>query len=486
MVVFKKYISGIALIASSFFLAQVGSATKQYPQMYENQTTSISKVETTEKPILSAKELVDINLNGMMNDPVLRNANWGFALYDPKVNKMICSHNADAALVPASTTKLLTTETALNLLGPDFRWVTQLEYSGEIDEKGTLNGNLYIVGSGDPILGTGKAGSSKYGDIVNLYIDAIKEKGIQKIAGDLIIQNALFKENKDMNLPENIVWMDFNNYYLPVGSTKEINPRNERLISKANNPFKKTKSFFYISPYAKKTVYADEYEGINYTTKLPDPPFYLANSLKSNLSKRGISITGAVVPKTADIVPEARKFITAYKSPKLSEIVTDTNKRSDNANAEALLRMLGFQKNGDQTIESGRSAVIEHLATTGFDLNGLSYFDGSGLSRNNKVSPISHVKYLTSLMKKNYYKDFYNSLPIAGQDGTLKNMFLGNGYGLVRAKTGTLNGVKTLAGYLTTKTGKTLVFSILINNYRGSVSQVKQKIEQILEPVYDL
>lgn len=470
---------------SSFLMAQNSSA-KQYPQMYENQVVTDKKDDFAEKNLLTAKEIVDINLNEMMNDPVLRNAHWGFAVYDPKTNKIISSYNAESAFVPASTTKLLTTETALDLLGTKFRWITQLEYSGEINENGTLEGNIYIVGSGDPSLGTGKAGAAKYGDIINDFIAAINAKGINKVNGDIIIQNALFKENKNMNLPENIVWMDYNNYYLPVGSTKDIDPRNEKLISKSNNPFKNNKSFFYVSPYIKKIVYADQYAGINYTTKLPDAPYYLANALRSNMIKRGLSVSGAVIAKTADIVPEPRKLLTAYKSPTLGEIVTDTNKRSDNALAEALLRMVGFQKKGDQSIESGRAVVVEHLANIGFDLNGLNYHDGSGLSRNNKVSPISHVKYLTSLMKSDYYQDFYNSLPVGGQDGTLKKMFLGNGYGLVHAKTGTLRGVKTLAGYLTTKKGKTLAFSLLINNYSGSVSQVKQKMEQILEPVYDL
>ena len=112
--------------------------------------------------------------------------------------------------------------------------------------------------------------------------------------------------------------------------------------------------------------------------------------------------------------------------------------------------------------------------------------DGSGLSRNNLVTPISQVKFLTGLMNEKFYNSYLESLPVAGQTGTLKKSFFGNGYGQIFAKTGTLNKVKALAGYLKTTTGKTLVFSLLINNYAGSVDMVKKRMEQILDPALNL
>ncbi len=141
---------------------------------------------------------------------------------------------------------------------------------------------------------------------------------------------------------------------------------------------------------------------------------------------------------------------------------------------------------GDQTSESGRIVVNNHLKDIAFDLEGLNYMDGSGLSRSNHVTPISQVKFLTSLMDEKFYKAYFNSLPIGGQSGTLKSMFLGEGNGQVFAKTGTLNKVKTLAGYLKTNSGRTLVFSLMVNNYSGSVGQVKSKMETILKPALDL
>ena len=162
MVKIKNCIAGVSVMFSSLVFAQGVSSTKQLPQMYENQISNLptSNTAAVEKTaLLTAKELVDINLNAMMNDPVLRNADWGFVVYDPKTKKVISSYNETSSFIPASTTKLLTTETALSLLGEKFKWITQLEYSGTIDHDGVLNGNIYVVGSGDPSLGTGKAGA---------------------------------------------------------------------------------------------------------------------------------------------------------------------------------------------------------------------------------------------------------------------------------------------------------------------------------------
>ncbi|MGZ5284730.1 MAG: D-alanyl-D-alanine carboxypeptidase/D-alanyl-D-alanine endopeptidase, partial [Kaistella sp.] len=466
MIRLKNIFLAQALAFSAIAFGQ-GTFASNLPQTYDNRPTSNVKDFSSSEKLMTAKELVDININSMMNDPVLRNANWGFVIYDPKTKKVVSSYNENASLIPASTTKLLTTDTAVSLLGERFRWITQLEYSGQIDENGNLQGNLYIVGSGDPSLGTNKAGASSYAGIVSDFIAAISEKGIKKINGDIIIQTGIFKANKTQKLPENIVWLENGNYYLPAGSTYSINPENERLIAKPANPFAENKNFYYISPYIKQMVYADKFEGAGLTTKVADPPAYLANSLRTSMIKRGLGVTGKVVTKIADLNPEKRTTITAYQSPTLAEIIYYTNQRSDNALAEATLRMVGFQKKGDQTLESGRSVVVEHLKSSAFETDGLNYMDGSGLSRNNLVTPISQVKFLTNIMDEKYYKMYFDSLPIAGQSGTLKSMFSGEGYGQIFAKTGTLNKVKTLAGYMKTNTGKTLVFSLLINNYAG-------------------
>mgnify|MGYP003607139962 CR=1 FL=1 len=480
---FKNYFSIFTIGFSSFVFSQ-GTSAGTLPQISDQQT--LVKDITAEKALLSPKDQIEFNINKMFTDPVLRNANWGFVVYDTKTGKIVTSYNENAPLVPASTTKLLTTETAFSLLGTKYRWNTQLEYSGSIDAEGVLTGNLYIVGSGDPSLGGNRGGAASYGQIVTQYLEAVKEKGIKKITGDIIIQTAVFKENKT-SLPENIVWLEQANYYLPAGTTKDINPRNEKLIvSQSNNPFNQVKRYFYVSPYSHKMVYADQFEGASVTTKVAEPPAFLANKLREGLVKNKISIVGKVTPRIVDNNPEPREILSNYKSPSLAEIVAYTNQRSDNNYAEAILKSNGFMKLGDQTTESGRMVVTEHLKATNFDITGLNYMDGSGLSKAHTVTPISQVKFLTALMKSPYYKEYMESLPIAGQTGTLKHMFLVNSNGQIFAKTGTLNHVKCLAGYIKTRSNKTLAFSLLINNYAGSAAQVKERMEQLLDPTLDL
>lgn len=481
----RNYFSIIAIGFSSFVFSQGSVAVSTYPQVADQQ--NLVKDITAEKALLSPKEQIEFNINKMFTDPVLRNANWGFVVYDPKTEKIVTAYNETAPLIPASTTKLLTTETAFSLLGTQYRWNTQLEYSGSVDVDGVLTGNLYIVGSGDPSLGGNRGGAASYTQIVNQYLDAIQEKGIKKITGDIIIQTAIFKENKKQELPQNIVWLEQANYFLPVGTTKDIDPKNEKLlISQSNSPFNQVKKYFYVSPYTNKPVYADKFEGAWVTTKVAEPPAFLANKLKESLTKNKITVSGKVTPKIVDREPEPREVLTIYKSPTLAEIVNYTNQRSDNNYAEALLKSNGFQKLGDQTLESGRLAVTEHLKSINFDLDGLNFMDGSGLSRSHTVTPLSQAKFLAKMIKSPYYKEYFESLPVAGQSGTLKKMFLVNSNGQIFAKTGTLHDVKALAGYIKTRNNKILTFSLLINKFSGSVAQVKDRMEQLLDPTLDL
>ena len=433
----------------------------------------------------SARDVLNNSISTMFTDPVMRNAQWGFVVYDPKTKKVINSYNENASLIPASTTKLLTTEAAMSLFGKDYQWVTQLEYSGNIDENGILNGNLYIIGSNDPSLGTGRAGASTYGALVSDFVKSIKELGIKRVKGDIILKTAVFRNNKNTVLPANIVWKGSENYFLPAGSTNDTDPRHEKLLgNKKPDNYK----YIYVSPYTQNIVYTENFGGFALSTKLPDAPVYLANNMKTSLSKNGIPTEGKVIDKSEpQNTEEERKKITAYLSPKLEDLVYFINQTSNNHMSEALLKSTGFYKEGNYSLDTGKATVNKHLTKKIFDFQGFNYADGSGLSRSNVITPMSQVKFLSELMNEKHFDSYFKSLPIGGQTGTLRSMFLNTeAYGQVFAKTGTLNRVKTLAGYIKTKKGKLLTFSLLINNYNGSVAQVKKKMESILIPILDL
>lgn len=467
-----------SILTSLFF--SINSFAQKSIQIYSETDGFIIKNSAS-----AGLDEINNNISAMFTDPVMRNANWGFVVYDPKNKRVINSYNENASLIPASTTKLLTTETAMSILGKDFQWTTQLEYSGNIDEQGNLNGNLYIIGSGDPSLGTGRAGASSYGALISDFTHSIKNMGINRIKGDIILKTAIFKNNKKQILPANIVWKGDNNYYLPVGSTNDTDPRKEKNLGtqKIDN-----QNFVYLSPYTKDMVYTEQFGGYSLYTKLPDATFYLANSFKNNLTKNGIITEGKVVDRSApQNTNEETKKITSYLSPKLEDLVYFINQTSNNAMSESLLKTTGFYAKGDYSLETGKATVTKHLTKRTFDFQGFNFADGSGLSRSNVVTPISQVKFLSALMQEKHFDAYFKSLPIAGQTGTLKSSFLNSdSYGQIFAKTGTLNKVKTLAGYVKTKSGKLLTFSLLINNYNGSVAQVKQKMEQILNPIVNL
>lgn len=473
-----KNLYAFSVVLSSFLTFGQTSVVQRYPSAYSEASAKEIK--------LDARENLEVVLNKVAQDPVLRTANWGFAILDPSTKKLITSHNAYETFMPASTTKLLTTETAMSFLGPKFRFITQLEYSGKIDETGTLNGDLYLVGSGDPSIGVYDTGASSYRDIVNTFTAKIQGLGIQKITGDIYVQSAVFKENK-LELPKNIVWLEHNNYYLPVGNTYRIDPRNERFVVPQKNVFDQTRRYFYISPYINQIVYTEDFKPNEIYTALPEAPTYLGGLLKTNLAKSGVSVYGAVQSKLKDAEPVEREPIAAYRSPILEDIIYFVNQTSNNKMADEIMKTVGFMLDGDRTIETGRKTVVNHLKAKGYDFDGLILTDGSGLNKGNFVTPVSQAKFLSALMDEPYFNSYFRSLPIAGQTGTLKKTYNYSVlYGNLHAKTGTLNGVKTLAGYIKTRSGKMLPFSLLINNYKGSVDQVKSRMEQILQPALDL
>lgn len=498
----KNIYIGISLVFSTLIFAQTPITLPTNPKTIytekgikeseknnqNNDENIVIKLKDTlaEKPILSPKEQLEANILTMKDDVLLRNANWGFVVYDTKTKQKITGYNEETPLIPASTTKLLSTDASMALLGGKFKWITQLEYSGELSPEGELNGNLFIIGSGDPSMGTGKAGASSNYEIIADYIAKISEAGIKKINGDIIVETAVFQDVR-LELPEKIVWLEHNNYYLPVGNTTNIDPKNERIAVKAKSVFDTSKRYFYVSPYMNKMAFAAQFEANQLITTIPTPPSFLGNQLRASLVKNQIPISGKVVPRVTDPNPEERQFLAKYSSPTMVDIIYYTNQHSDNALAEALLKTVGFYKTGNVSLESGRETIVRHLKEKNYDFEGLTLIDGSGLSRGNKVKPISQVKFLADVMKEKYYDDFLKSLPIAGETGTLRRMFkTSNNYGQIFAKTGTLSKVKCLAGYIKTRSGKTLTFSLLINNYAGSVDQIKARMERLLEPVVDL
>lgn len=447
-------------------------------QIYNNNTfLKLKKVKFKKK--LSAEEKTDSIITLYNKDPIFKNAKWGFCVYNPKTKKIIISKDRCRSYIPASTMKLITTETALSLLGENFRWKTQINYSGFIDEYKNLNGNLYLITNNDPTLGYKKINIFPTSNFFNIITHKIREKGIKKINGNIIIEFVLFKS--DLLFLKKILKNHYGNYYSILNNINN-NFNFQNFINQKNN------NVFFCNK--NKKTEKNKFENAYLVNDIPSSIFLFIKKLKRYLDKnQKLKFNGQIYLQKKNIINNFflnTKKIYTYQSPALKDIVYFINQTSNNYFAEQLLNSLGYLMGKKPIRKTGINLVIKYLHTQNLDLHGFSYTDGSGLSRSNYITPIAQVKYLSNIMNKPFFHIFFKSLPKAGETGTLKNMFVNSiAIGKLRAKTGTLSNVKALTGYLDTRSGNRLCFSLLVNNFSGNTEIIKKRIEKLIESVID-
>ncbi len=436
-------------------------------------------------------------------NPLLQYANISLMVKDLSTGKIIDSYNAHNAVIPASTMKVVTTASALELLGPDFRFKTTIEMDGEITHNGTLNGNIYIKGGGDPTLGSDKIGNI---DFIQKWVEAVRTAGIKKINGKIIACESIYEKQV---INPRWTWEDMGNYYAPgihsisyldntlkvffnsgkIDSTPEI-LRIEPVIDglKFSNYVKSTdtksdNAYFYGAPYSyERSVFGEiPANRTEFVVKsdLPHPAVVLLTDFRTALQNAGIISTENTAVEYSEI--SNKHIIYAHLSPTLAEIIKEINVSSNNHFAEYVFKQLSVSDK-KQGSNDGSKAKIEQLwSTKNLSVAELFQYDGSGLSPTNGVSANFFVSVL-EFMKKNSKNGeaFYSSLPVSGTNGTLKN-FLENTtlQSKVHAKSGTIARVKSYTGYIELK-NRTLAFAVLVNNANGSSKEVTAKIEKFL------
>jgi D-alanyl-D-alanine carboxypeptidase/D-alanyl-D-alanine-endopeptidase (penicillin-binding protein 4) len=449
----------------------------------------------------------------------LQNASIGLYVVDAQTGLQICEYNSKLSLTPASTMKIITTGSALQLLGKDFKYETLLQYSGTFDKaSGVINGDLYIKGSGDPSLNSEyfrKPEDTFY--VANKWAAILKEKGIKKITGQLVVDNSCFEED----IPTNWVWGDMGNYFGAAPSGLSYNDNKFYIVYKPAS--KNGDSMFIrktvpqidnltISNYVKAggiednaIVYRAPFgtdlkisgtlpvstKPLSIEGSLPYPEQLLAKHLQQAFATQNIELSNKTVLKvTAYTKKQYTKPLTTlyiYKSAMLEKIIFFTNIHSNNQYAESIFRTIALKKGGFGSTTQGMQTVTNHLKTKGFDTNGLFINDGSGLSRSNAVTAEHLTKILYMMYSDSLTKlPFQNSLPVAGVSGSLKN--LGKGTALennLKAKSGYITRVRSYAGYMKTKSGKEICLSLIINNFNGTPTDTKKKMEQIFLKIYE-
>ncbi|PGZ92135.1 D-alanyl-D-alanine carboxypeptidase/D-alanyl-D-alanine-endopeptidase [Bacillus sp. AFS029533] len=410
--------------------------------------------------------------------------------------EVLYQREADDLLTPASNMKLLTGATGLRELGPDYSFKTELYLNAPPNKHGKVDGDVIIKGYGDPTLQSEDPSGQQNGTKVAKLVEDLKKKGITQITGNILIDDSQYDFQR---LGTGWAWDDETYGYNAQLSALSIN-RSSVLVNYQPSEVGKPVTF-HLEPKTEyiqiinesKTVSADSSNTFiiekergkniiylkgdlpigahpnNEQIAVEEPSLYAGTIIKEEMEKAGIKLSKRAEVKTG-LVTDGNEKISQLSSPPLSDILGYMTKNSDNFYAEMLLKRLGADKKGEGSSSAGAQVVKDSLLKFGIDPT-YRMVDGSGLSRYDMLSARQIGSVLVGMSKEPYFDVYYQSLPIAGVDGTLKNRMVQTlAENNIHAKTGTLTGVSGLSGYVTTKDGEHLYFAILMNGYTSSSS----------------
>ncbi len=468
---------------------------------------------------VSSSNALNRQIQSLRDDPEMKNASWGLWIKEVNTEQPLASVNENLSVVPASTQKIIPTATALLMFGKDFKYQTFLEYSGEVDRKGVLRGNLYIKGSGDPTFGSAAMSDSlALPKVLAFFTDALKEMGIKSISGHIIADETVFDYEM---VPRKWLWEDIGNYFGAGSSGLTLNENEYTVFFEAGpsegSPAKVMRTepvvpqmrfvnqvttgprssgdqvYIFGAPFQDERILTGTVplgsRDFPVRGSLPDPPLFFAHALKDHLAGNRIEVKGKPFSmRTAKISNIAtsndRKLIAVWNSPPLSEIVERTNMISVNTYAENLVKTIGYQINGEGTLEAGLEAVKEFWEEKGLEWNGIKLHDGSGLSPSNRLT-VKHLgQILAFVAESSEFEPLHKSLPKAGYSGSIARQFRGTpSEGVLRAKSGFLSNVRAYAGYTSLANGNTAVFAFIINDYHGSPASMRNKMVLLMDAI---
>ncbi len=458
-------------------------------------------------------------IDAILRDSDFEDAWWGVQVVNLETAEVLYAHHAQRNFVPASVAKLFTTAAALEQLGPSYRYETHLYRDGPV-QAGTLGGNLIIRGSGDPFIGQGLDKTDPL-RLFQQWADTLRAHGITEVEGDIIGDDDLFA---DEARGYEWSWTDLTYYWAPEISALSFN---DNVIDFAIRSQQEGQpgvvSWFPPTSYVevinetttgpRGSALEEGYErrlGTNIivlSSQVPqgttdrealtvaNPTLYFCHVFRETLEARGIAVRGTC--RDVDEVAQKPVYhggplahLATHRSPPLREIVSETNKASNNLYAELLLRTLGVHRpvaEGDLepgSSEMGLAAAQATFARAAIDTSRLQLVDGSGLSRHNLLSPAMTTQllaYMWTHPDEEVRAAFLESLPVGGREGTLYARYRsGAAAGRVRAKTGSMSYVVALGGYVTTSAGTPLAFALYCNNHTVRNSVVRRAQDRIV------
>ncbi len=477
-----------------------------------------------------------------------RRAHWGIKVVSLRTGKTLYKRNAQKFFTPASNNKLFTTALALSTLGPQFRFYTTVESEVAPDANGRIEGDLWLVGRGDPNLSARvlpyEGQTRREGPPLRALDELagqVADLGIRRVSGDLVADDTyfVFERYGEGWTYDDLLWsygapvsaLSVNDNVLVVevlpgeraGDPALINlePNQDyyrienrviTVLRRGRRPARARSASKAGGGGATRRISVRREPG-SYTLKLwgripirgrrareevalEDPALFAGKYLHAALRQRGVVVDGQVRVrhahpsefedlKTVDELPNSmeepsRRVLASHQSLPLVEDLKVVNKVSQNLHAEILLRTVARERRGIGSVAAGMEELKEFLDQAGVPKDEYLFFDGSGLSRRNLVTPGAVVALLQHMDRRRFRDTWLDLLPVAGVDGTLKRRLRNTvATGRVLAKTGMLGHVTVLSGYATTQSGERLAFSIMVNNHKVRGRRITRLIDRI-------
>jgi D-alanyl-D-alanine carboxypeptidase/D-alanyl-D-alanine-endopeptidase (penicillin-binding protein 4) len=441
--------------------------------------------------------------------------------------RVLYARNSERLFVPASNMKLFTTALALSRLGADYRLTTQIGAQVPIDAAtGTLPGDLELVGGGDPSLSgreypyrSHAAPGAVYSfSAIEEMADQLIARGLKRIDGNVVGDDSRYvwepqpggwssdSATREYGAPVSALVLHDNTFALTLRPAEHAGGLARITLAPPFENFAIDNHVLTIDRGERKIEFYRTASGreLHIWGKLPrgdagfreelaigDPALYAAEVLRDALLRKGVAIRGEAVAshrfpdESTDTSPKLGVLLAERRSPPLLDLLQVVDKVSQNLHAEILLREVAVASGHVGSVEAGLEAMDDFLAGIGISKAGNmnadhQFTDGSGLSRATLVAPQAITKLLAYMNQNKYREQWFNLLPIGGEDGTLGSRFSGHPEARnIRAKTGTLDHVRAISGYVESPEHGRVAFSFLVNNFEGPGAGVTAILDQL-------
>ena len=439
---------------------------------------------------------LDAAVTKLVADSQFKHGIISLFVVESRKGKIIFDKNSQIGVAPASCQKVITSATAFELLGKDYSYKTKLGYDGKIDSE-VLKGNIYIIGSGDPTLGSWRYSSTKENIILTEFEKVIKQNKIQQINGIVLGDDRLWGTQR---IPDGWIWQDIGNYYgagasalnwrenqydLILRSGKKIGEPVKiiatrpkflpgiHLINELTSAEKGSgdNTYIYLAPdaetgFIRGTIPINE-DSFVVAGSMPDGGKLLAATIYKDIA------SGKVYPdnninylKGKGKWDQPDTIFYTHISPPLDSIMYWFLKKSINLYGEVLVKTIAYEKTKSGTTDNGVKIIRDFWSKKGIERSSLKIIDGSGLSPANRVTTATLVAIMQYAKDQNWFSSFYYDLPEI------------NG---IKMKDGYINGVRSYTGYIKNKEGMEYTFSFIVNNFDGSPSTVREKMWKVLD-----